>query len=162
MAAGLSHFNSDERDNPGRLNSFELKNSARAIVDFAHNAHSVAAVADTVGRMPARQKWALFGSAGDRSDEEIAAIARGVCALQPDYVVIAEVEDYLRGRVLGEVSEIMKQACLQSGLAENRIIFAESPLAGVKLAVSRLQADDLGLFLVLSEREQVIDYLKSQ
>ncbi len=162
MATGLSHFNSDERDNPGRLNGFELKNSARAIVDFAHNAHSVAAVTDTVGRMSARQKWALFGSAGDRSDEEIAAIARGVCALEPDYVVIAEVEDYLRGRALGEVSEIMKQACLQSGLAENRIIFANSPLAGVKLAVSRMQADDLGLFLVLSERDQVIDYLKLQ
>ena len=162
MAAGLSHFNSDERDNPGRLNSFELANSARVIVDFAHNAHSVAAVADTVSRMPARQKWALFGSAGDRSDDEIAAIARGVCSLEPDYVVIAEVEDYLRGRALGEVSEIMKQACLQSGLAEKQIILAESPLAGVKLAVCRMQADDLGLFLVLAEREQVIDYLKSQ
>ncbi len=162
MAAGLSHFNSDERDNPGRLNSFELENSARVIVDFAHNAHSVAAVADTVGRMPARQKWALFGSAGDRSDDEIAAIAHGVCALAPDYVVITEIEDYLRGRALGEVSEIMKQACLKSGLAENQMIFAESPLAGVKLAVARMQAEDLGLFLVLSEREQVIDYLKSR
>jgi UDP-N-acetylmuramyl tripeptide synthase len=162
MAAGLSHFNSDEHDNPGRLNSFELNNSARVIVDFAHNAHSVAAVADTVGRMPARQKWALFGSAGDRSDDEIAAIARGVCALEPNHVVITEVEGYLRGRALGEVSEIMKQACLQSGLAESQIIFAESPLAGVKLAVSRMQSDDLGLFLVLSERDQVIDYLKSQ
>jgi hypothetical protein len=162
LAAGLSHFNSDEHDNPGRLNSFELNNSARVIVDFAHNAHSVAAVADTVGRMPARQKWALFGSAGDRSDDEIAAIARGVCALEPNHVVITEVEGYLRGRALGEVSEIMKQACLQSGLAESQIIFAESPLAGVKLAVSRMQSDDLGLFLVLSERDQVIDYLKSQ
>jgi len=162
IAAGLCHFNSDESDNPGRLNSFKLANSARVIVDFAHNAHSVEAVTSTVGRMPARQKWALFGSAGDRSDDEIAAIASGVCAIEPDHVVITEVEPYLRGRTLGEVSEIMKQACLQSGMANDRIHFAGSPLAGVKLAIERMQTDDLGMFLVLSERDEVIDYIKSQ
>ena len=160
--SGLLHFNSDEKDNPGRLNSFKLKNGARVLIDFAHNAHSVAAVVDTVERMPARQKWALFGSAGDRSDDEIRAIAEGVCKMNPDHVVIAEVEKYLRGRELGEVSEIMKQACLDSGLTEDQVLFAESPLAGVKLAVSKIQADDLGLFLVLSERDAVIDFLRSQ
>lgn len=162
IGAGLCRFNSDERDNPGRLNHFQLANGSRVIVDFAHNAHSVEAVTSTVGRMPARHKWALFGSAGDRSDDEIAAIARGVCAIEPDQVVIVEVEDYLRGRAPGEVSAIMKQACLQSGMAENKIHFAESPLAGVKLAIERMQADDLGMLLVLSERDQVIDYIKSQ
>jgi len=162
IGAGLCRFNSDERDNPGRLNHFQLVNGSRVIVDFAHNAHSVEAVTSTVGRMPARQKWALFGSAGDRSNEEIAAIARGVCAIEPDQVVIVEVEDYLRGRAPGEVSAIMKQACLQSGMTEKQIHFAESPLTGVKLAIERMQADDLGMFLVLSERDQVIDYIKSQ
>ncbi len=162
IGGGLCRFNSDERDNPGRLNHFQLANGARVIVDFAHNAHSVDAVTSTVGRMPAREKWALFGSAGDRSDDEIAAIARGVCAIEPDHVVIVEVESYLRGRATGEVSEIMKQACLQNGMAENKTHFSESPLAGVKLAIERMQADDLGMFLVLSERDQVIDYIKSQ
>jgi UDP-N-acetylmuramyl tripeptide synthase len=162
IAAGLCHFNSDERDNPGRLNSFALANRSRVIVDFAHNAHSVAAVVDTVKRMPARHKWALFSSAGDRSDAEIADIAHGICALEPDHVVIAEVEVYLRGRASGEVGEILKQACLQSGLAEHRIHFAGSPMDGVKLALEHMQADDLGLFLILAERDQVIDYVKSK
>ena len=162
IGAGLCRFNSDERDNPGRLNHFKLANAVQVIVDFAHNAHSVEAVTSTVGRMPARKKWALFGSAGDRSNDEIAAIARGVCAIEPDQVVIVEVEDYLRGRVPGEVGEIMKQACLQCGMTEKKIHFAESPLAGVKLAIERMQADDLGMFLVLSERDQVIDYIKSK
>ena len=78
-----------------------------------------------------------------------------------DHVVIVELEDYLRGRQPGEVSEIMKQACLRAGMPAQRILFAESPLAGVKLAIAEMQADDLGLFLVLSERDQVIDYVKS-
>ncbi len=157
---GLTGFNSDERDNPGRLNSFELKSGARVIIDFAHNAHSVAAVVDTVSRIPARQKWALFGSAGDRSDDEIATIASGVCSLSPDTVVITEVEHYLRGRALGETSEIIKQACIDSGLSESQIKFAASPLAGVKLAMEQMQTDDLGLFLVLSERDEVISLVR--
>ncbi len=157
---GLTRFNSDERDNPGRLNSFELRNGARVIIDFAHNAHSVMAVVDTVSRIPAQRKWALFSSAGDRTYEEIAAIATEVCTLNPDTVIIAEVEPYLRGRSSGEVSKIMKQAAINAGLSESQIVFAASPLAGVKLALRQMQDDDLGLFLVLSERDEVIDYIK--
>jgi hypothetical protein len=69
---------------------------------------------------------------------------------------IVELEQYLRGRAPGVVPDIMKQACLDSGLTENQIIFADSPMAGVKLALSQMQADDLGLFLVLSERDEVL------
>ena len=53
---GLTGFNSNESDNPGRLNSFKLKNGARVIIDFAHNAHSVAAVVDTVGAHACKAK----------------------------------------------------------------------------------------------------------
>lgn len=159
---GLTEFNSDEKDNPGRLNTFKLKNGARVVIDFAHNAHSVEAVTNTVSRMPARERWALFGSAGDRSDQEIAGIATGVCSINPDHVIIVELEQYLRGREPGVVPEIMKQACLESGLLENQLSYAESPLLGVKLALSLMQTDDLGLFLVHSEREEVIAYMKEQ
>ncbi|MDC1286990.1 Mur ligase family protein [Gammaproteobacteria bacterium] len=162
ISTGLQRFHSDSSDNPGRMNYFRLHNSARVIIDFAHNEHGVSAIVDTVGRMPARKKWALFGSAGDRSDEHIAAIARGACTINPDHVVITELADYLRGRSRGEVTQIMKQACLQSGIEEKCIHLADSPIAGVKLALAEMQADDLGLFLVLSQRDQIINHLKSQ
>jgi cyanophycin synthetase len=161
MRQGLTRFHSDEHDNPGRLNSFDLKNGARAIVDFAHNAHSVEAVANTVQRMPAQKKWVMFGSAGDRSDEDMIAIARGVCSIDPDHVVIVEIEGYLRGREAGEVSEIMKQACLDAGLSMAQLHFADSPLKGVQLAMAELQTGDVGLFLVLAEREEILGYIKN-
>jgi folylpolyglutamate synthase/dihydropteroate synthase len=157
---GLTEFQSDASDNPGRLNSFELKNGARVIVDFAHNAHSVQAVTDTIKRLPAKHKWVLCGSAGDRSDSDIQAIAQGVCSVQPDHVIIAEVEDYLRGRVPGEVGDIMKQVCLESGLSDSQIHFAKSPLAGVSFALSEMAEQDLGLFLVLDERDEVIELIR--
>ena len=159
---GLTRFHSDEHDNPGRLNTFDLKNGARVIVDFAHNAHSVDAVVNTVQCMPAQKKWVVFGSAGDRSDEEIIAIAKGVCAINLDHVVIIEIEQYLRGREPGEVSEIIKQACLDSGLALDQLHFASSPLQGVRLAMAELRTGDLGLFLVLSERDEVLRYIKRE
>jgi cyanophycin synthetase len=161
MRQGLTRFHSDEHDNPGRLNSFDLKNGARAIVDFAHNAHSVEAVANTIQRMPAQKKWVMFGSAGDRSDEDMIAIARGVCSIDPDHVVIVEIEGYLRGREAGEVSEIMKQACLDAGLSITQLHFADSPLKGVQLAMAELQTGDVGLFLVLAEREEILGYIKN-
>jgi UDP-N-acetylmuramyl tripeptide synthase len=161
IGTGLHKFNSDDGDNPGRMNHFTLATQARVIVDFAHNEHGVNAIVDTVGRMPAKQKWALLGSAGDRSDEHVAAIARGVCSIQPDHIVITELKDYLRGRRSGEISHIMKQACLQSGIDAKNIHLVASPLEGVELAVSRMGAEDLGLFLVLAQRDQVIDYLKA-
>ena len=161
ISAGLKKFHSDASDNPGRMNHFTLATGARVIVDFAHNEHGVNAIVDTVGRMPARQKWALFGSAGDRSDEHIAAIASGACSIAPDHVVITELASYLRGRRPGEVGQIMKQACRRSGISENNIHLVDSPLAGVELAVSQMGAEDLGLFLVLTQRDDVIDYLKT-
>jgi cyanophycin synthetase len=156
---GLVEFQSDASDNPGRLNSFELKNGARVIVDFAHNAHSVEAVADTVKRLPANHRWVMCGSAGDRSDLDIRAIALGVCSMQPDHVVIVEVEAYLRGRALGEVSDIMKQVFLNNGLNESQVHLAESPLAGVSTILSDISAQDLGLLLVLDQRDEVIDLI---
>jgi cyanophycin synthetase len=162
IATGLKNFNSDANDNPGRMNHFKLATQARVIVDFAHNEHGVNAIVDTVGRMPARHRWVMFGSAGDRADEHIEAIANGVCSIQPDHVVITEVESYLRGRRPGEVSHIMKQACLRSGIVENNIHLVASPLAGVELAVAQMGAEDLGLFLVLEQRDEVIDYLQSR
>lgn len=157
---GLHAFQSDASDNPGRLNSFELINGARVIVDFAHNAHSVQAVTDTVKRLPANNRWVLCGSAGDRSDTDIRGIAQGVCSMQPDQVVIVEVEAYLRGRALGEVSDIMKQVCRDSGLSDSQIHIAESPLAGVSYALAEMTEQDLGLFLVLDERDEIIELIK--
>jgi hypothetical protein len=75
-------------------------------------------------------------------------------------VVIIEIEYYLRGRESGEVSEVIKQACLDSGLALDQLHFASSPLQGVKLAIAELQTGDLGLFLILAERDEVLRFIK--
>ena len=161
IRAGLRNFNSDASDNPGRMNHFTLSSGATVVLDFAHNEHGVSAIVTTLSRMPAEKRWVLFGSAGDRSEEHLRAIASAVCAISPSGVVITEVEQYRRGREAGEVSQILKQACLASGMHEEDILLANDPLSGVHTVVEKLGPKDTGLLLVLDQRDEIIDYLKS-
>ena len=161
ICKGLQSFYSDRRDNPGRMNLFALANDARAIVDYAHNAHGINALVDTMSRMESQRLWVLSSSAGDRSNESIGNLVEGLASLKPDKVVIVELEHYLRGREPGEISEVLKQAYLDRGLQAQQLDFANSPLAGVEHILQQLQAGDLALLLVLDQREEVFQLLEA-
>lgn len=158
IRAGLAGFQNDTSDNPGRLNAFQV-NGARLFVDFAHNPHSVAAVADTVAALPAKRRFVLLSHAGDRSDDDIRDVTLMALKLQPDLVVAAELPDYLRGREAGEVSDLIVETCHSNGLTREQVIRATSPLDGVTRVLDELQPEDVALLLVLSERDQVFDLL---
>lgn len=160
VRAGLARFRSSPQDNPGRCNEFVVK-GARVFVDFAHNPHSIVAVADTLRKIPSGRRLLMLGHGGDRSDEDIRELTSGALSLEPDHVIITEIPEYLRGRESGEVSEVIRQACLSGGLSEDQLSFSEDPLAGTGLALQRLQPDDLALLLVHSRREEIIELLSS-
>jgi cyanophycin synthetase len=157
---GLCNFHSSPEDNPGRCNEFEVK-GARVFVDFAHNPHSIVAVATTMKNIPAKRRLLMIGHAGDRSDEEINALTAGAFALQPDHVVIVELPDYLRGRESGEVSEVIRQQFLRGGLQQHQMSLCSDPLQGTARALELLTPGDLALLLVHSQRDQVIELISS-
>ncbi|MEZ5887239.1 MAG: Mur ligase family protein [Paracoccaceae bacterium] len=156
----LTSFRSDPTDNPGRANEFTV-NGARVFVDFAHNPHSIAAITSALAALPAKRRFALITHAGDRSDEDIAALTRGLFALRPDIVVAAENPKYLRGRPPGEVPALIRRACRDCGLAEDRILPAASPADGARKIVARLEPGDLALLLVHDERAAIFDLLRA-
>lgn len=160
IASGLAQFNSSPADNPGRCNEF-VKSDARVFIDFAHNPHSIAAVSDTMQKLPAKRRLLMLGHAGDRSDEDIRGLTAGAFKLKPDHVVICEVPEYLRGREPGEVSEIIRQECLRRGLAEEALSLAVDPLAGARQALQWLQPGDLALLLVYSQRDEIVTLLEN-
>ncbi|MBT4522795.1 MAG: Mur ligase [Halieaceae bacterium] len=155
---GLTNFHSNPQDNPGRGNEFQV-DGARVFVDFAHNPHSISALSETMKRIPARRRILMLGHAGDRSDGEICELTAGACALAPDYVVITEEPDYLRGRNDGDVSEVIRKECLRLGLNETQLKFSANPLLGTECAMNLLQPGDLALLLVHSHRDEVIKLL---
>ena len=73
--------------------------------------------------------------------------------------IVAELEDYLRGRQLGEVPRLISEAATANGLSKENIIIADSPYAGAQKVVEQLKNADLALLLALSDREQIIELL---
>jgi UDP-N-acetylmuramyl tripeptide synthase len=158
---GLASFSSTPEDNPGRCNEFAV-GGAKVFVDFAHNPHSIEAVAEAMGSIPARRRLLMLGHAGDRSDGDIRDLTLGAMSLSPDQVVIAELPDYLRGRESGEVSEVIRKTCLASGLVDAQLSLCANPLEGAAFALDWLEEGDLALLLVLSDRPAVIDLIQER
>jgi cyanophycin synthetase len=154
----LISFKSDAADNPGRANIFFV-NGAKLIVDFAHNEHSMLAMAAMVKNMPSKRKWLMLSHAGDRSNAQIESLTNAALSMQPDCIVVNELPEYLRGRKKGEVSSEILKVLNKNVFNKNNIWEANNTLNGVKLLVDHLQQGDLALIMVLDQRESVFEYL---
>ena len=159
IQAGLSTFVSDPKNNPGRFNEFRY-NGARVIVDFAHNAHSIAAVCDATALMPAKRRFLMLSQPGDHSDQVIDEVTTTALQFRPDLIVVAEIADYLRGRSLGVVPSVIHASAIAAGVSADHVLPASSPTVGAKMILEQMQPDDLALLLVLSEREAVFQTLE--
>ena len=154
----LSNFASNVEDNPGRGNHFTVK-SAEVIMDFAHNVHSMEAMAVTTANMKAQRKFLMLSHAGDRTDNEIINMTKTALKMKPDFIVAAELVPYLRGRTLGEIPQLIVDTALAYGMKRSDIYIADSPFKGANYIVEQLREKDLALLMVLSEREEIIELL---
>ncbi len=157
---GLKTFDSSPENNPGRGNLFQL-NGFQVLVDFAHNEHGLAAMANTIKSMHAKRRLVLLGQAGDRDDELIKGLVDSALLASPDCLVVCEMEDYLRGRVAGEIPSIIIQHAINNGMNQAQIIEANSPLEGTQKALDWAQEGDVLLILSLTQRDQVIDLIQN-
>lgn len=157
---GLAEFGSDPEDNPGRGNRYCI-NGVEVIVDFAHNEHSMRAVVSMVKKMPANRRFVMFSHAGDRSDQQIKDLTVAVAELGAQVYIVAEVEKYLRGRNLGDISQLARQYLMEMGITAEQVNFAADALGGTKQAMEMAQPGDVVLLFVLDNREQVHAWLSS-
>ena len=154
IAAALRSFGTAPEDNPGRANVYHI-GGVVVVIDYAHNPHGMAALADMTGAMPASRRLVLLGQAGDRTDEGIRDLARAAWTLGPDRVVIKEMERYLRGRRPGEVSALLAGEFFRLGMPASGISVAGSELDAVRDALTWARADDLLLLAVHQDRASV-------
>jgi len=158
IRATLASFRSDVADNPGRCNEFAWR-GARVFVDFAHNPHSIAAVTAALRAIPARRRFVMLSHAGDRSDDDIRALAAGAFALGPDVVVAAENPGYLRGRSPGEVPRLLREASIAMGLPPSQVWTAARPAEAARRILDELGEGDLALLLVHADRAEIFAML---
>ena len=155
IAAGLRAFRSDADDNPGRANRFPV-NGGTVVIDYAHNAHGLRALTDLAAHWDARRRLVMYGSAGDRSDADLAAMCDVLAALDADRYLLVETPGYLRGRAEGEVPAQLARLLRQRGVADDALVFLPDPLAGAAHAVEWVGPGDLALLVVLSQRAEVL------
>lgn len=159
IAQGLANFKGDANDNPGRGNYFDV-NGAQVLIDFAHNPHSLTAIVKTAKAMPAKRRLIMIGHAGDRTDRDIRNLTATAIQMNPDVVITAEIPDYLRGRELHEIPDLMRDECIKDGLSDDQVVYSESCLAGAEYALEWAEPGDFILLLALDQRDKVFELLQ--
>ena len=139
---GLRTFSTDFFQAPGRLN-FYNEHPFRVLLDYAHNAHGMEAVARTVRELAVHgRRIGVIAAPGDRRDEDILALA-AAAAPAFDLILLRE-DDDLRGRPPGESAALLRQGLLAAGFCPERIVpgyFKEDE--SVRRALEMARAGDL-------------------
>jgi cyanophycin synthetase len=152
IAAVFSGFGANPEDNAGRLMRYEL-GGLNLIVDFAHNPTALAGLVDFAEHLRGGGRLALLlGQAGNREDADIDRLAAVAAAARPDFVVVKELESYLRGRGSGEVPALLRRALAGAGFAPEAVGDAPDEDRAVRLALGWARAGDV-LVLPLHSRE---------
>src|SRR3954454_22876300 len=120
MAEALRRFGAEESDNPGR-GIYRETAGVKVLVDFAHNPHGIAAMAELVASIPAKRRLVLLGQAGDRTDAEIQALATAVGAMRPNRIIIKKMESYLPGHPFGEIPALPRAELARHGAAPDLV-----------------------------------------
>lgn len=160
LAAGLKAFSGDADENPGRGNLF-IKDGIRVFLDFAHNEHGLKAIGDTVKAFDADRNIVLMGQAGDRTDKEIADFLRAACDLKPDRLLVCDLPGYERGREAGVVSDMLCELALVEGVPAEAITMFKTPVDGVRHALAHATRGDCLVLLALTQRDEVLDMIRT-
>jgi cyanophycin synthetase len=140
IRAGIVTFDVGQVDVPGRFTMFE-RQGATVIVDDAHNAPALEAVAAALDRFPAERRMLVFGAGVQRRDEDLVQQGK-VIGKTFDRVFLCEDRSVRR-----DLPDTEARALLKKGLYEGRrvtkIIDETGRREAVEAALSQLVAGDL-------------------
>ena len=160
VADGLRSFDPNE-NNPGRMNIWTLPVPSGAIsvvIDLAHNEAGLEALLEIMsGIRPPHGRLLLgVGTAGDRGDEVFVRLGE-IAALGADVVEIVHKGDYLRGRSMAEISELITEGAAHAGMTIQRA--HDSELGGLVSLVDQAHADDVVAIMTHQDREELDRWL---
>ena len=118
ISRSLKNFSSDAVHNRGRLNLYEL-DGVRVFIDYGHNAAGIQEVAKTLKQFKSGSLVGCITVPGDRPDDSIREVAR-IAAQGFQRLIIREDAD-LRGRIPGEIAQIIYDEAVKSGMNPNKI-----------------------------------------
>jgi len=141
---------------PGRFNVFEIE-GATVVVDYGHNAHSLAAVIQALGNFPHERSTCVYSTAGDRRDCDI--IRQGeLLGAAFDRVILYE-DHYRRGRSEGEIMALFRKG-LGSASRTKEIIEIVGATKAAEAALSAAKPGELVL-IQADAIDETVQWLRS-
>jgi UDP-N-acetylmuramyl tripeptide synthase len=159
ISSVLERFGAAPTDNAGRLMRYSYR-GAQVLVDYAHNPEGLSGLLEVGARLRKSGRLALLlGQAGNRTNADIERLAITAVGAQPDFIVIKETENYLRGRAPGEVPAIIHAALRKAGLPELAIQKRDTELAAVSCALDWARPGDV-VVLPVHDRKARAEVMK--
>jgi len=160
VVQGLTTFQPDAVDNPGRMNLFDLA-GVTVIVDLAHNEAGLEALLHVMnGLRPAGSATRLvLGIAGDRQDEVLVAVA-AMAARGVDDVLIGHKRRYLRGRTTAEMAALYRAGAGEVGVHD--LDEEATELDGLRRLLERSAPGDVVAVMCHAQREEIYAWLKGR
>lgn len=109
---GLTSFQPDGEDNPGRFNIFQV-GGVKVMLDYGHNIAGYSHVIDFLKKQNAKRLVGVIGVPGDRQDDAVMKVG-ALCGQHFHKLIIKEDAD-LRGRKPGEIAELLRRSAQKSG-----------------------------------------------
>ena len=108
---------------------------------------------------PGAELWIAYGSAGDRSDEIMHAMAY-VAARGADHVAVVELHRYLRGRQPQDVVDRLRAGAVDGGAAE--VPDFPDELTGLRWMLEGSGPGDVVAITALAQRPEIFGMLKDR
>ncbi|CAG2140293.1 Cyanophycin synthetase [Cupriavidus yeoncheonensis] len=140
IRAGIVTFDVGQVDVPGRFTLFE-RNGAIVVVDDAHNAPALEALAAALDRFPAERRMIVYGAGVQRRDEDMVRQGK-VLGATFDRVFLCDDHSVKRALPDTEARALLKQG-LYEGRRVTKIIDEGTRRDAIETALGQLVAGDL-------------------
>jgi UDP-N-acetylmuramyl tripeptide synthase len=139
----LASFGNEPADNPGRLQRWTL-GDVQVLMDYAHNPDGLRGLMTIAATLAGGGRLALLlGQAGNRGNTEIRDLAKVAAEFTPRFVVLKDIDGYLRGRAPGEVAGILKEQLLLSGFADADLPLRLAEADAAREALRRIRSGEV-------------------
>jgi len=139
----LARFGAANSDNPGRLQRWNI-GGANVMSDYAHNPEGLHGFLSIVQKLKQDGRLALLlGQAGNREDKDIRELAKVAASFNPDFIVLKDIDGFIRGRERGEVALILQAALVECGIPASRITTQLDEVEAVRTILNWAKAGDM-------------------
>ena len=143
IADVLARFGASHADNPGRLQRWSIA-GIDVWLDYAHNPEGLHALLHVANVQRTDSRFGLLlGQAGDRSDEDIRALAAVAAGFKPSRVMLKDIAGMLRGRASGEVAMLLRESLLGTGMALDALPFCSDELDATRALLDWARPGDI-------------------